>query len=60
MMEITVKELNLKLFKWRKDLPFKIDTNVIVVDDINQFIEALDAQFAEWETFESEKLGKIE
>ena len=59
MMKISKDDLTMKLFEWGDDLPFKIDEDVIVVDDMNQFTSALDAQFADWDDKELSKEGKV-
>jgi hypothetical protein len=48
-----------KLLKWNKGIPFKIDGEMIVVEDMNTFIGALDQEFQQWENQESTEEGKI-
>jgi hypothetical protein len=57
---ITERELSLKLFEWNDFFPFKIDGDMIVVEDISTFISAVDKKFVEWETKEKLKDGKLE
>jgi hypothetical protein len=57
---ITESELFQKLIGWSDLLPFKIDDEMIIVDDISAFTEALDQQFNDWGNKEASKDGKIE
>ncbi|MHA1700242.1 MAG: hypothetical protein ACTSWN_15470 [Promethearchaeota archaeon] len=57
---ITEDELFAKLIKWRHQIPFKIDADLIVVDDITEFTDALDREFASWKEKEQGKIGKLD
>jgi len=48
-----------KLLLWKNMLTFKIDGDFIAVDDISVLNETLDKQFAEWNSKESSKEGKM-
>ena len=48
-----------KLIRWGKDMPFKIKGDLIEIDDMNEFVDALDRQFVAWESKENSKIGKI-
>ncbi len=58
-LEISEKELLKKLFEWGEILPFKIDDDLIVVEDMDDFVDQLDKQFEDWEDKEITKEGKI-
>ena len=57
-----LKETDLlkKLVAWKRDLPFKIDKDLIVIDNLDAFTSALDAQFEVWGNTEAKKEGKLE
>jgi hypothetical protein len=45
---ISEAELFEKLLEWNKTIPFKIKGNSIVVEDVEEFMRALDEQFQNW------------
>ena len=49
-----------KLVQWHNSIPFEIDGNMLVVEDLSQFIDALDGQFDDWQDKEITKSGKVE
>ena len=55
---ITEELLFEKLIRWGKDMPFKIKGDLIEIDDMNEFVDALDRQFVAWEGKEKLKIGK--
>jgi galactose oxidase-like protein len=59
-LEVSQKVLFTQLFKWNKVIPFKIDGEKIIVEDLNNFITALDNQFDEWQERDLTKEGKVE
>ena len=59
MLGIAEDALLHKLLEWNEKVPFKIDGEMIVVDDTKAFLAAIDQQFAEWGTKEASKDGKI-
>jgi Leucine-rich repeat (LRR) protein len=52
-------ELLEKLIEWGESLPFKIQDELIVVDNLDGFMDALDQQFASWSDAERSKDGKL-
>ena len=46
---IEYSDLFEKLLRWKKDIPFKIDGEMIVVEDISNFVGVLDSEFQSWE-----------
>nr|MDO8108849.1 hypothetical protein [Candidatus Sigynarchaeota archaeon] len=56
---LTENELLQKLIRWREQLSFKIDGDMIVADDMPKLVEALDQQFDAWNSRESTKGEKI-
>jgi ribosomal protein L37E len=60
MMDITHDTLLKLLFKWGDDLDFKIEEDLIVVEDLSQFVSGIDALFFDWERKEALHIGKIE
>jgi hypothetical protein len=60
LLGISEKDLLHNLFKWKERFPFKINGDMLVVDNISEFIGALDNQFNEWKINEEEKDGKRE
>jgi hypothetical protein len=60
LLGIPETELLHRLLDWSEQLPFKIDGDMIIVEDISAFTAALDKQFSDWEDSESTKYGKIE
>jgi lysylphosphatidylglycerol synthetase-like protein (DUF2156 family) len=58
-LNLTQKQLLNKLIEW-SDLPFKINNEMIIVEDLGAFTSALDSQFADWEAKEESKEGKVE
>jgi N-acetylneuraminic acid mutarotase len=59
-LNVSDKILFERLIKWNKTIPFKIDNEMIVVENLTEFIGALDAQFDDWKEKEQTKEGKIE
>jgi hypothetical protein len=59
-LSVSDKILFERLIKWNKTIPFKIDNDMIVVENLTEFIGALDAQFDDWKEKEQTKEGKIE
>jgi Galactose oxidase, central domain len=59
-LEVSEKVLFAQLIKWNKTIPFKIDGDMIVVDNLSDFVTALDGQFDEWQERDITKEGKIE
>jgi len=49
-----------KVMEWGKTIPFKIDGDDIVVDDIESTISSIDKQFARWESGNRTENAKIE
>lgn len=62
ILGLSKEQLLEKLIEWGDFLPFKIqdDTDLIVVDDLDGFFDALDEQFATWGKQEHAKNGKVE
>jgi hypothetical protein len=60
MLGISGDDLLNKLIEWGELFPFRIDDEMIIVDDIMAFTSALDNQFKEWSLKEQTKDGKIE
>jgi hypothetical protein len=60
MMKITRDLLLEKLFDWGPDLPFKIEGNDIVVNDVKKFQDGIDNLFSDCEDNEKFNLGKVE
>ncbi|MHA1520355.1 MAG: hypothetical protein ACTSRK_09240 [Promethearchaeota archaeon] len=58
-LAITKQELFDLLISWKSRLPFKIDGEMIIVDDLNDFIANLDENFAEWDEKSNLKDGKM-
>lgn len=56
---LTSKELFEKLVKWGEFLPFKLEEDVLVVNDLQAFTAALNAEFAKWSSTETIKDNKI-
>ena len=56
---ITEELLFEKLISWGKDIPFKIKGDIIEIDNMNDFIDALDRQFGAWENKEKSGIGKL-
>jgi hypothetical protein len=56
-LNISEKELLDYLLEW-KELGFKIENDIVIVDDLKNFRKALDEQFSEWQEKESSKHGK--
>ncbi len=52
-------ELFEKLVVWGKSLPFKIDDDLLVVEDLKEFVDLLDLQFKIWKGKENNNNGKI-
>ncbi len=57
---LTHEALFEKLIEWGQLYPFKVDNDMIVVEDLKQFIDALDLQFKRWETGETSKTKKVD
>jgi hypothetical protein len=56
MMGIDQSTLTQKLFEWGDILPFKIESDEIVIQDMNHFITQMDNLFEEWNL--NEKTGQ--
>ena len=52
-------ELFEKLIVWGKSLPFKIDDDLLVVEDLKELVDLLDLQFKMWKEKEKDNNGKI-
>ncbi len=48
-----------KVMEWGKTIPFKIDGDDIVVEDITAVIDSIDQQFTRWESGTSQATAKI-
>jgi hypothetical protein len=59
-LDLSEKVLFNQLIKWNQKIPFKIDDKMIIVEDLNNFLDALDCQFNEWQDRDISKDGKIE
>ncbi|WP_371804470.1 hypothetical protein [Candidatus Lokiarchaeum ossiferum] len=55
MMGIDPSLLTQKLFEWGDLLPFKIESNEIVIQDPTNFVEQIDTLFEAWETGTNQK-----
>jgi hypothetical protein len=55
VLGLSSKDLFSKLVQWSEHLPFKIDVDMIVVDDTAKLTSALDKQFAAWDEGEMGK-----
>lgn len=58
MLHISTRELMENLLQWGEQIPFKIDGQVIIVDDLSSFTNAIDEQFDMWTEKEFNKEGK--
>jgi len=58
-LDISDDNLFEKLINWNQSIPFKIDKDIIIVEDFNAFADALDKQFDKWEKKELSNEGKI-
>ncbi len=56
---LTYDELFSNLLRWQQDIPFKIDGEMIVVEDISTFIGALDTEFQTWDQSSEDSDSKI-
>jgi len=59
VLGLTEIELIEKLIAWGREIPFKIDGDMIVVDDLANFTAAMDAQFDSWTRTEKAGAGKL-
>ena len=59
VLGLTEIELIEKLIAWGREIPFKIDGDMIVVDDLANFTTAMDAQFDSWTRTEKAGAGKL-
>ncbi len=59
-LKVDVQNLFDKLIFWINFIDFKIRGGVLVVNEMNNYISALDEQFDEWMEMEETKEGKIE
>ena len=62
-MRISKADLLPQLLEWGNHFSFKIDNDIIVVEDLkslNRFLEDLDGQFNDWDTKEKLVVGKID
>ncbi len=57
-LEISKQELFDLLIAWNSRLPFKIDGEMIIVDDLDDFLVNLDKNFSEWDDKSNSKIGK--
>ena len=57
---ISEHELFALLISWSELLPFKIEDEYVVVEDMQQFTEILEQDFADWEEREHTKDGKVD
>ncbi len=58
-LDLSDKDLILKLGEWGEKFSIKINDDTIIVDDIEKFTAALDQQFAAWGDMEKNKDGKL-
>ncbi len=58
---LKISEDNLfdKMLKWKETIPFKIRGKMVVVENMGNFMAALDDQFSDWDTNEDRNDGKI-
>jgi hypothetical protein len=57
---VSEKILFNKLIEWNQKIPFKVNGDLIVVENLTEFLGALDNQFNEWQERDETKEGKIE
>jgi hypothetical protein len=48
LLELTLPELMKRLMEWVEQIPFKIDGNMLVVEDLSFFTDTIDDQFEQW------------
>ena len=48
-----------KMLRWNKAIPFKIRGKMVVVENMGNFMAALDNQFSDWDVKEDHQEGKI-
>ena len=58
-LKISEKQLFELLLRWKKSLPVKIDGDFILIDDLSEFMGALDQEFSNWDHHQKTKDGKI-
>lgn len=58
-LSIPETELLQRLIQWGDQYPFKIDKDIIIVEDLSKFVSVLDNQFEEWDKYEQLNDGKI-
>ncbi|WP_371803156.1 hypothetical protein [Candidatus Lokiarchaeum ossiferum] len=58
-LEVTEKQLFELLLKWKKSLPVIIDGDFILINDITEFVGALDQEFSDWDSHQKTKDGKV-
>ena len=58
-LEVTEKQLFELLLKWKNSLPVIIDGDFILINDMTEFVGALDQEFSKWDSHQKTKDGKV-